>query len=41
MKQKKKPKGISKDPALAESIIAAVEKHEDAAPPFGEGSIWT
>lgn len=32
--------GISKDPALVESIMAAVEKHEESKPPLGAGSVW-
>ena len=29
----------AKDPALVESILAAVEKHEEAPPPLG--SLWS
>lgn len=34
--QNQKPEnGISKDPALIKSILASVEKHEEAKPPRG------
>jgi len=33
--------GSPKDPALVESILAAVDKHEESAPPFGEDNVWS
>jgi len=33
--------GTAKDPALVESILEAVEKHEESEPPLGDRSLWS
>ncbi|WP_018611478.1 hypothetical protein [Segetibacter koreensis] len=41
LETRKSESGMSKDPALVESIMAAVEKHEEAEPPLGVGNVWS